>query len=54
MKPETIDQIVHTTVGDLAAAYYEAALSELGDAELAARVSRDLVMQALNNNRDRD
>jgi hypothetical protein len=47
MKPDTIENIVHTTVGELAAAYYEAALQELGDEEAAAQVSQQLVCEAL-------
>lgn len=48
MKPDTIENIVHTTVGELAAAYYEAALAELGDEAAAANLSQQLVQRALS------
>lgn len=38
---------VKTTLGELAAAYYEAALSELKNEKLAARVAEQMVKQAL-------
>ncbi len=36
-----------TTLGELTAAYYEAALSELGNEHLAARVAEQMVKEAL-------
>lgn len=36
-----------TTLGELAAAYYEAALAELGDEALASEVSAKLVARAM-------
>lgn len=51
MKPETIENVVHTTVGDLAAAFYETALAELGDEQLAERVARKLTVDALRKSR---
>ena len=42
---------VNTTVGDLAAAFYEAALSELKNPLLAARVAEQLVHNAMGRNR---
>lgn len=42
---------VNTTVGDLAAAFYEAALSELKNPLLAARVAEQLVRDAMGRNR---
>lgn len=55
MKPDTIESIVHvdTTVGELAAAFYEAALQELGSEEAAARVSRELTLSALRRSKKR-
>lgn len=38
---------IRTTVGELTAAYYEAALAELKDATLAARVAQRMVKEAL-------
>jgi hypothetical protein len=38
---------IATTVGELAAAYYEAALAELGEKTLAARVAQQMVQVAL-------
>jgi hypothetical protein len=40
-------QSIRTTVGELTAAYYEAALAELKDATLAARVAQRMVKDAL-------
>jgi hypothetical protein len=36
---------LHTTVGELAAAFYEAALAELKDEAAAALVARQMVLQ---------
>ncbi len=36
-----------TTLGDLTAAFYEAALSELKDEKLAQKVAQDLVKETL-------
>ena len=41
--PKKID----TTLGELAAAYYEAALAALGEKTLAARVAQQMVQDAL-------
>ena len=41
-------QSIRTTVGELTAAYYEAALAELKDAALAARVAQQMVRDALH------
>jgi len=38
---------IRTTVGELTAAYYEAALAELKDAALAARIAQRMVKEAL-------
>jgi hypothetical protein len=38
---------IRTTVGELTAAYYEAALAELKDAVLAARVAQQMVRDAV-------
>ncbi len=38
---------ITTTVGDLAAAFYEAALAELKNEGLAARVAQQMVREAL-------
>jgi hypothetical protein len=54
MKPDTIENILHTTVGELAAAYYEAALEELGDERAAARVSRELVLKTISRHNEND
>lgn len=51
MKPETIENLVHTTVGDLAAAFYEEALRELGDEKLAERVAKELTLGALRRSK---
>lgn len=51
MKPETIENVVHTTVGDLTAAFYEAALAELGDEKLAQRVAKELTLGALRRSK---
>lgn len=51
MTPETIENIVHTTVGDLASAFYEAALAELGNEALARQVARELTCDALRRSR---
>ena len=40
-------RVTTTTVGELAAAYYEAALTELKDAALAARVAEQMVREAI-------
>jgi hypothetical protein len=55
MKPDTIESTVNldTTIGELAAAYYEAALQELGNEAAAARVSRQLTLAALGRSRKR-
>lgn len=42
---------LQTTVGELAAAFYDAALSELKNPVLAARVAQRMVRDAINNNR---
>ena len=42
---------VNTTIGELAAAFYEAALSELKNPLLAARVAEQLVRDAMGRNR---
>jgi hypothetical protein len=41
-------QQIRTTVGELTAAYYEAALAELKDTALAARVAQRMVREALH------
>ncbi len=38
---------ITTTIGELAAAYYEAALSEFKDAAVAARVAEQMVKDAI-------
>jgi hypothetical protein len=38
---------IRTTLGELTAAYYEAALAELKDAALAARVAQQMVRDAV-------
>ena len=40
-----------TTIGELAAAYFEAALAELGDERLASRVSAELIAEVMRNQR---
>lgn len=40
-------QTIRTTLGELAAAYYEAALAELGDERMAERVATQMVSDAL-------
>ena len=42
-------QTVHTTIGELAAAYFEAALAEFGDERLASIVTQRLVKEALSD-----
>lgn len=51
MKPETIENVVHTTVGELTAAFYETALAELGDERLAERVAQQLTADALRRSK---
>lgn len=51
MKPETIENVVHTTAFDLAAAFYETALAELGDEKLAERVAQKLTADALRRSK---
>jgi hypothetical protein len=41
-------QSIRTTIGELTAAYYEAALAELKDAALAARIAQRMVKDALH------
>ena len=38
---------IKTTIGDLAAAYYEAALSELGDESVARRVAAQMTADVM-------
>ena len=38
---------IKTTLGELTAAYYEAALGELKDEKLAQKVAQDMVKEAL-------
>jgi hypothetical protein len=40
-------QSIRTTLGELAAAYYEAALAELKQPALAARVAQQMVQDAV-------
>ena len=42
---------IRTTLGDLAAAFYEAALAELKDESMAAKVAQQMVQDALKNRR---
>lgn len=42
---------IHTTVGELAAAYYEAALAELKDETAAARIAQQMVIEAVRHRR---
>lgn len=43
--------MLKTTVGELAAAYYEAALSELKNPVLAAKVAQQMIKDALATHR---
>lgn len=43
MLPKNVTTTVHTTIGDLANAFYEEALAELGDEKLAKSVSAQLL-----------
>jgi hypothetical protein len=54
MTPDQMKRLVNTTVGELAAAYYEAALEQLGNEELAAAVSQQLVAEAMRKSKSRD
>lgn len=47
MSQKSRAQTVRTTVGQLAIAYYEAALAELGDEKLAQRVATQMLQEAL-------
>jgi hypothetical protein len=42
---------IRTTVGDLASAFYEAALAELHDETAAARIAQQMVRDAVKNRR---
>ena len=42
---------IRTTIGELAAAYYEAALSELKDEAAAARLTQRMVQDAVKQRR---
>ena len=41
------NKTIRTTIGDLAAAFYDAALAELGDEARAARVARQMVLDVV-------
>ena len=43
MLPKNVTTTVHTTLGDLANAFYEEALAELGNEQLARAVSAQLL-----------
>ena len=45
------NKTIRTTLGDLAAAFYDAALSELKDEAAAARVAQQMVQDALRSRR---
>ena len=51
MLPKNPTTTVHTTLGDLANAFYEEALAELGDEKLAKAVSAQLIQGYLTNAR---
>lgn len=51
MKRQPQSRILTTTLEELSAAYFEAALAELGDEETAARVATRLVMDAVRTGR---
>ncbi len=44
---------IKTTLGELAAAYYEAALAELGDEVMAERVASQMMLDAVKRNQPR-
>ena len=44
-------QTIRTTVGELAAAFYEAALAELHDEIKAARIAQQMVQDAVRSRR---
>lgn len=48
-KPRT--RIIRTTIGELAAAFYEVALEELKDEQRAAELAHQLVQQVLLDRR---
>ena len=45
------NKTIRTTLGDLAAAFYEAALAELKDEAAAARVAQKMVQDAVRTRR---
>ena len=47
MQTKHAHSTIHTTLGELAAAYYEAALAELKDQTIAAAVARQMVADAM-------
>lgn len=47
----TQSKTISTTVGELAAAFYEAALAELKNEALAAKVARQMMRDALRQRR---
>lgn len=42
---------IHTTLGELASAYYEAAVAELRDPVAAAQLAREMVQEAVRQRR---
>lgn len=44
-------RIIRTTIGELASAFYEAAVAELRDPQAAALVARQMVRQAVRQHR---
>jgi len=50
-KPVHTTKTIRTTVGDLASAFYEAALAELHDETAAARIAQQMVEDAVKNKR---
>jgi hypothetical protein len=51
MLPKNVTTTVHTTLGDLATAFYEEALAELGNEQLARAVSAQLLQGYMANKR---
>ena len=50
-KPVHTTKTIRTTVGDLASAFYEAALAELHNETAAARIAQLMVQDAVKNKR---
>ena len=51
MQTKRSTKTIQTTVGELAAAFYEAALAELKDHAAAARVAQQMVQDAVKSRR---